>query len=292
MATADRTRLEGGYHNEVWRVRRAGRTLVEKRYAVQSEPNPMYPNLPQQEALALRSLGSTGCAPAFVDFVDRDAGGRAMLTYEFVPGAPWRRGVGDVARLLHTVHRQPVPRALRRIPSTPGGTLEQADGMVAGAPQRLSAALRAVRPRFSPRQLSSSPAARSIVHTDCGPGNVIRGRDRVVLIDWQCPGVGDPVEDLACFRSPAMMILYGQRPHSPATARRFLTDYADLDEVAAASVARHAAVGAAWHYRIGAYCVWRMHRLARTQPEVADRYHRALLAEIELLSDLSTVGVV
>mgnify|MGYP003346498022 FL=1 len=80
MAAADRVRLEGGYHNDVWKVRRGGRTLVEKRYAVQVEPNPMYPNLPDQEALALRALGGTGGAPAFVDFVDRDEGGRAVLT--------------------------------------------------------------------------------------------------------------------------------------------------------------------------------------------------------------------
>lgn len=291
VARPDRTRLEGGYHNEVWRVRRGGRTVVEKRYAVQTEPNPMYPNLPQQEALALRTLDGTGCAPAYVDFVEDDGAGRALLTYEFVPGAPWRRGVGDVARLLHTVHRQPVPRAMRRIAMTPGGALESADAMIADTPRRVSAALRAVRPDLDRRQLASAPPTRSIVHTDCGPGNVIRGRDRLVLIDWQCPGAGDPVEDLACFRSPAMMILYEQAPHSAATASRFLAEYAAHDDAAAASVARHAQVGAAWHYRIGAYCVWRMHRLASSQPAVADRYHRALLAEIELLSHTSGPGI-
>ncbi|MFZ9628712.1 MAG: phosphotransferase family protein [Ilumatobacteraceae bacterium] len=291
MAVTDRIRLEGGYHNDVWKVRRDGRTLVEKRYAVQAEPNPMYPNLPAQEALALRSLAGTGCAPAFVDFVERDADGRALLTYAFVPGAPWRRGVEDVARLLHTVHRVPVPRGLRRIPATPAGALESADAMVDAVPHRLSSDLRAVRPDLSRRAAASRPAARSVVHTDCGPGNVMRGRRGVVLIDWQCPGAGDPVEDLACFRSPAMMILYGQRPHSTATVRRFLAAYASLDSAAAASVQRHAEVGAAWHYRIGAYCVWRIHRLSRTQPDVAERYRQAMLAEIDLLSSPSTVGV-
>ena len=291
MAAADRVRLEGGYHNDVWKVRRGGRVLVEKRYAVQTEPNPMYPNLPDQEALALRVLDGTGCAPSFVDFVERDADGRTMLTYAWVPGAPWRRGVGDVARLLHAVHRQPVPRAMRRIPATPGGALESADAMIGGAPWRLSAELRAVRPELSARAAASRPASMSIVHTDCGPGNVMRGRHGVVLIDWQCPGAGDPVEDLACFRSPAMMVLYGQRPHSSATAHRFLREYAALDDAAAASVQRHAVVGATWHYRIAAYCVWRMHRLAESQPEVADRYRRAMVAEIELLSNPSTIGV-
>ena len=71
----------------------------------------------------------------------------------------------------------------------------------------------------------------------------------------------------------------------------FRSEYAALDDAAAASVQRHAVVGAAWHYRIAAYCVWRMHRLAESQPEVADRYRRAMVAEIELLSTPSTIGV-
>jgi hypothetical protein len=41
--------------------------------------------------------------------------------------------------------------------------------------------------------------------------------------------------------------------------------------------------GPAWHYRIGAYCVWRAARLHDRQPDVAARYRRALHLELELL---------
>jgi thiamine kinase-like enzyme len=106
----------------------------------------------------------------------------------------------------------------------------------------------------------------------------VRGAHGLVLIDWQCPGAGDPAEDVTCFLSPAMMTLYEVRPHSPAARARFLDTYADADVVE-----RYTRDGAAWHYRIGAYCVWRAHRLARSRPDVGDRYRRALAAEMELI---------
>lgn len=284
---AVRTRLEGGYHNDVFRVSDGSRTLVEKHYAAPYGPNPMYPNLPEQEALALRVMAESGRAPRFVDFVPATPTTRAVLRYEFVHGSGWSRGVVDVARLLHDVHRVPVDRRLRRLLRTPGDVLAHADSMVDDVPRRLSAPLRAVRPDLDAASSRSLPAGESVVHTDCGPGNVIRGgRHGLVLIDWQCPGRGDPVEDLACFRSPAMMILYGKRPLSPPTARRFLATYAGLSVDGAASVERFADVGAAWHFRIGAYCVWRAHELRRRAPEVAARYLRALAAEIDHLEGL------
>jgi aminoglycoside phosphotransferase (APT) family kinase protein len=147
--------------------------------------------------------------------------------------------------------------------------------MVAAVPARVAAPLLAVRPAVASAQIVRR---RSLVHTDCGPGNLVRARHGLVLIDWQCPGRGDPVEDIACFLSPAMMILYEAAPHSPAARDAFLAAYPDR-----AAVARYERDGLAWHYRIGGYCVWRAHRLARRQPEVAARYRRALAAEIELM---------
>jgi hypothetical protein len=75
-----------------------------------------------------------------------------------------------------------------------------------------------------------------------------------------------------------MMILYDTAPHGARARATFLDSYGDDDVVD-----RYHRDGAAWHYRIGAYCVWRAARLARRQPEVAARYRRALAAELELL---------
>ena len=58
-----------------------------------------------------------------------------------------------------------------------------------------------------------------------------------------------------------------------------------------AVVARYHRDGPAWHYRIGAYCVWRAARLARRQPDVAARYRRALMADFASGKIAVLVGV-
>ena len=50
--------------------------------------------------------------------------------------------------------------------------------------------------RRPPLRLLPRPAALCVVHTDCGPGNLVAAPDgRVVVIDWQAAGAGDPVAD-------------------------------------------------------------------------------------------------
>ena len=82
---------------------RAGRgSVVEKRYADDpGEPNSMYPNLPDHEAMAMSFLAGTGCAPELVSYRAADTDAGALVVYRFVPGTPWMSGVADVARLLH-----------------------------------------------------------------------------------------------------------------------------------------------------------------------------------------------
>jgi aminoglycoside phosphotransferase (APT) family kinase protein len=272
-----RTLLAGGYRNEVWKVRTPLGTVIEKRYAEDpGSPNPMYPNLPDHEAGAMTHLAGSGCAPELVSYQPADDAHGAVVTYRYVSGSAWQRGVADVAELLHRVHHVPPPDGMRVLHPGASAARIHADEMIHDTtPSALRNRLLAARPASVATDEVRRP---SLVHTDCGPGNVIRHRDGIVLIDWQCPGLGDPVEDVACFLSPAMMILYDATPHGARARATFLDAYAD-----ASVVARYRRDGAAWHYRIGAYCVWRAARLARRQPEVAARYRRALTAELELL---------
>jgi aminoglycoside phosphotransferase (APT) family kinase protein len=272
-----RTLLAGGYRNEVWKVRTPSGTVIEKRYAEDpGSPNPMYPNLPDHEALAMVHLAGTGCAPELVSYRPGDASHDTVVTYRYVHGRAWGRGVADVARLLHRVHHVDPPDAMRSLHRSADDARVHADSMI---DDTVSSALRARLQAARPTDAATTPPHRlSLVHTDCGPGNVIRHRDGILLIDWQCPGLGDAVEDVACFLSPAMMILYDTRPHGPLARRAFLEAYED-----GAIVDRYHSDGPAWHYRIGAYCVWRAARLTRRQPEVAARYRRALAAELALL---------
>ena len=272
------TLLAGGYRNEVWKVRAGRGSVVEKRYADDpGEPNPMYPNLPDHEALALSFLAGTGCAPELVSFRPADAAAGALVVYRFVAGTQWMSGVADVARLLHRVHHLDHPAGMRGLHRAAAEAMGHADSLVGGvASRRERARLEAVRPHDASREPSG---LASLVHTDCGPGNLVRSRRGLVLIDWQCPGIGDAVEDVACFLSPAMMILYGRPAHSPQATATFLDAYADP-----MVVARYRRDGAAWHYRIAAYCSWRVCRLERRQPDVAERYRAALAEELALLS--------
>ena len=276
--SSTRILLAGGYTNQVWKVRRGRDLLIEKQYAEHPpEPNPMYPNLPGHEAIALAHLAGTELVPELVSFTPAHGHAGALLVYRYVAGTQWRRGVGDVARLLHAVHSMSAPTGLRTLHRSAAEARARADEVIDDVPlPDERARLTAHRPPVA----ADRPVGRpSLVHTDCGPGNLVRSRRGLVLIDWQCPGVGDPVEDLACFLSPAMMVLYAAPPHGPAATERFLAAYPDAD-----TVDRYRRDGAAWHYRIAAYCLWRSHRLATSQPEVAARYRRALTAEVEVLA--------
>ncbi len=277
MTTGSRTLLAGGYRNQVWKVRTSTGFVIEKQYAEDpGSPNPMYPNLPDHEALAMTHLSGHGCAPELLAYRPAHDHEGALVVYRYVSGTPWRSGVAEVAALLCTVHGAGVPSGIRRLHRSATEALAHADSMVADVPVRRDRdRMVASRPRGMVHRPVRVPV---LVHTDCGPGNIVRSRAGLVLIDWQCPGAGDPVEDIACFLSPAMMMLYEAEPHRTAARAAFLAAYPD-----AALVERYRRDGPAWHYRIAAYCVWRARRLARRQPDVARRYRNALAAELALL---------
>lgn len=278
MSGPRRVRLPGGFRNDVWKVRDGRGWLIEKHYSEDpGEANPMYPNLADHEATALAALGPRGLAP---QLVRQETG---VLTYRFVPGTMWRSGVAEVASLLSAIHAGPTPRGLRHLCASAAQARAHGDEMVAAVSIKAAAELGAVRPTVAS---SAVVRRRSLVHTDCGPGNLVRSRRGLVLIDWQCPGLGDPVEDIACFVSPAMMILYQQKPHSERVVGHFLAAYGESVQ-GRATIARYHRDAAAWHYRIGGYCVWRADRLARRLPDIAARYRRALAAEVAFIRELT-----
>ena len=168
QAIVGRTLLAGGYRNDVWKVRASRRWVIEKNYAADdAEPNPMYPNLPDHEAAALQLLAGSGSAPRLVSVGSGGPTCRAQVVYEYVPGAPWRRGVTEVAELLLRVHAVAAPTQFRRLCSSAAEARSHADAMVGDVPAAAAAALTAVRPRRPAADPITLPA---LVHTDCGPG--------------------------------------------------------------------------------------------------------------------------
>ena len=262
---AEVTPLAGGYWNAVARVRGDGFDWVAKVFAEQSGER-LFPILPDDEARALQVLAGRDVAPAFVDYRPRVGDLPAVLVYAWVEGAPWDEGTADVARLFRRQHALPGD-GFREVATSSDGILDQADRILAGADAVDADALRAVRP-----ERRVQPAARrALIHADAGRGNIIVGPDGPRLIDWQCPAVGDPAEDVFTFLSPSFQVLYDHEPLRPDERAAFLDAYDDPGVAA-----RLAALAPALTYRIAAYSAARRVELADADPAGAARYARSL----------------
>lgn len=274
-AEAAATPLPGGYWNDVQRVQGDGVDWVVKAFARQDGWR-LFPILPDEEARALHVLRGRRVAPDPVAYHPRVGERPAVLVYAWVAGDQWQAGAGPVGELLRRQHAVPAT-GFREVPTASEGILAEGERLLAGADPDDAARLRALRPgrRVQPA------ARRALVHTDAGSGNVIVGDDGPRLIDWQCPAIGDPAEDLFAFLSPAFQVLYGHEPLDPAERDACLDAYGER-----AVLARLAALEPAYAYRFGAYCAMRRVDLADTDPAAAARYARAVALTLAQLEDL------
>ncbi|MYM55455.1 phosphotransferase family protein [Thalassovita mangrovi] len=237
--------LPGGQTNRAWRVQVDGGSWVVKLFARQDD-NPLFPNSASDEARMLRLLAPGGLAPRLIDEVETPHG--SCLIYEHAEGAPWQDDPALAARALARLHRQEAPEGLRRLEggsASLSAEIERIIGLLPAPEQKRLLALR-------PEGLVPPARALALLHGDPVPGNMIVNGAQVTLIDWQCPGVGDPVEDLAIFLSPAMQLIYRGRPLSEAERAAFLDAYGDPN------IRKRIAALAPWHHwRMAAYCAWK-----------------------------------
>ena len=233
----------GGRSNRVWRC---GDRVV-KLYLGQGE-NPLFANDPLREAAALAALSGTGMVPTL-----QGAGrfeGFNWLIYGHITGAPWQQGSGHVAQLLGRLHDQPEFSGLPRGVNGSAALEEQVDSILMACPSgdALVTQLRQARP------IGQVPALAqlAVIHGDPVPGNLLAHDGTLTLIDWQCPQMGDPSEDLALFLSPAMQLLYRGKTLSPREEEAFLAAYPDPRVVG-----RYLSLKPWFHWRMAAYCLWR-----------------------------------
>lgn len=241
--------LAGGRTNRLWR----SGARVAKLFT-HGTATPLFGNDPGVEWIALNALGPRGLAPVPLGLYQTDAG--ACLVYSHVAGQAGQTAPGTAARLLHRLHSY---GPIDGFPTVATGAAVLAEG------QRMFAEA-GVQP--SPMPAAPLPPDRPVpIHRDPVAQNIIACQAGAVLVDWQCPGMGDPVEDLAHFLSPAMQVLYG----TTGPAADFLSVYPDQTVVA-----RYRIAGAAFHWRMAGYCAWQVAR------GVQD-YRSALEAEMTLL---------
>lgn len=253
--------LAGGRSNCVWR---AG-GLVVKLYRSDAA-NVMFANDPSREVAILTALSGTGMVPSLVQSGEFE--GQSWLAYAHVNGSAWQHDPAHVARLLGRLHDLSPPHGL---PLGVNGSLQ----IEAQVSQILSnctshAELDGLRPLGQLPPLSELV----LIHGDPVPGNLLIHDGTLTLIDWQCPQIGDPAEDLALFLSPAMQLLYRGTPLSISERDAFLAAYPDPRVVG-----RVLALMPWFHWRMAAYCLWRAER-GGTRDLQAYQLERAALQSI------------
>ncbi|MGO4917551.1 phosphotransferase family protein [Pseudogemmobacter sp. W21_MBD1_M6] len=241
-------RLFGGRTNLVWRISEGPRAVVCKLFC-KGFASPLFPNDSTSEATVLASLAGTGLSPGILASIETKFG--PVIVYEFVHGASWTGGAVDVGKALAKVHSHQAPEGLRILPS---GSAAIAQQTLAILQECDGADADAIVARQPPTTL---PPAETLclIHGDVVPNNIIRTTAGLVFIDWQCPALGDPCEDVAMFLSPAMQALYGGHDLSADDRDAFLSAYGDL-----AIATRYKKLAPLFHWRMAAHCLWKSQR--------------------------------
>ncbi len=259
--------LVGGRSNYVWQVQGV-KNCVLKLYNLGSR-NPLFANDPDREIASLKSLSGTAMAPQLLDVGIFE--GQRWILYAHVPGSTWRQNTCHVAQLLGRLHNQPI---LETLPTGPNGSrqLEDATWRIL---QLCSETSRSQILAARPTILVPPIGRTSFIHGDPVPGNIVEHDGTLTLIDWQCPVLGDPCEDLAVFTSPAMQLLYRNGPLDPHEETKFFQAYPDRQVIA-----RYHLLKPWYRWRMAAYCLW------KTQ-QGQDEYLAAMHLELDALGKVN-----
>jgi aminoglycoside phosphotransferase (APT) family kinase protein len=256
-------RLPGGSVNRSYAVRsRAGRFVLRLSPGTDAW-------LAADRSVERRLHGIAAAAGLAPRIIQADAGDRWLIT-EFVPGPVWTEAefarpeslgrLGDALRRLHSLDAPSCGRfdllgALHGYARRINAVEEAAGGELAGYLEKAAEAWQ-----------SSGAAARplAVLHHDLHGSNVIEGEQGLVLIDWECGAVSDPLLDVACVLS----YYEGSRAHSEV-----LLEHAGLRSVTGCQLA-----AAVWLFDLHTLFWYRERRLRLlpTAAELAAERHLAV----------------
>lgn len=240
--------MRGGQTNRVWRVQdQAARDYVLKVYAPQAG-TVLFPNDPRAEASMLRARVLSAVTPEFVSLGDSD--GVMWMLCQHVSGTHWRRDTPRVAQLLTGIHQTPCPDPMRTVAGGSKAVLAQGHDLLRDV---TDPSLRQALTDAAPRVAIEPAETLCLIHGDPVPGNILCTANGLIMIDWQCPALGDPVEDLAIFLSPAMQQIYRGTPLDDGDIDAFLSAYDDRNVTA-----RYEQMKAHFHWRMACYCANRV----------------------------------
>lgn len=238
------TPLVGGRSNKSWCVDAQAQPIVVKLFTTGSD-NPLFPNDPVLEVASLRHLEGTQLAPVWLDDFSTEAG--YCVVYAHVPGETWQEGAAEIAALLHRVHGLNAPVPMRVAPDGSTALVRQTEAILAQCAASRADSFR----RLQPARMVPPSGRKCFLHGDPVPGNIVGAPGDWRLIDWQCPAIGDPCEDIALFLSPAMQMAYRGAPLSAGECQSFLAAYPDRE-----TIQRYRSLAGLYHWRMAAYCLW------------------------------------
>ncbi len=270
--------LPSSYTHRFWRLQTPDRDFVIKEYFPGLESNPLYPTLPEEEATALMLLERHQLAPRLESFLTSPAG-TPLVVYGYERGDEAEIDVRDAAKLIGQFAALNLkPEGLMEVPAGYHQVLAHGDAILNEIPNcRRAANLKRLRPQESAVENTAS-VERRLIHRSLCLGTVQMTAAGPTLIDWQYAGLGDPVEDIACFLSPGLLTLYGLKPLVLYAEDLFLESYPDRN-----IVARFFEERPAYHWRLAAYCLFRQETLTHVNAPASRAYARALEEEVDLL---------
>lgn len=238
--------LAGGRTNQLWRVGDRVVKLYEPRAVT-----PLFPNDPVAEQAAMTAFSPLGLAPTCRAALS-GAFGQAIV-YDYVGGPTGYSDPEGLARILSQVHTASHPISLRRTACGSDeimvATVEMIDQLVQSVPSKLLGTVRGLAREVS--ALPSVPAEPGrVIHADPVGANVVNTPTGPVLIDWQCPAIGDPCEDIAMVLSPSMQLAY-ESPMKADAMACFLKAYPQPEVIA-----RYRRLAPYYHLRMAGYALW------------------------------------
>ncbi len=236
----------GGRTNRTWRIGAGQNAVICKLFAADGA-TPLFPNSADAEAAALSALTGTGLAPELRASVTTALG--HCVLYSYVHGTPWQGQASAAGAVLRRLHDQTPPIGLRKTPTGQRAILAHGEQMAA----TLSHDIRQVLDQSRPAQIKAAQGAACFLHGDPVAANMIQSDRGLVLIDWQCPAIGEVCDDLAVFLSPAMQGIYAPAILSEAQVQDFLDGYGDDD-----TTRRYRLLAPYYHWRMAAYCAWKV----------------------------------
>ncbi|UCG10253.1 MAG: aminoglycoside phosphotransferase family protein [Dehalococcoidia bacterium] len=196
------------------------------------------------EFSALRLVEGLGIAPKPVLFADASQFSRyPVLIYQYVEGkelaAFSSNAVAEIARIYSKIHSLDIEEIdfLKKRSETPTKLLADIEKSFAHYENRAD-----IDPTYLDRfgefidkakkrtaEIKIKACPKSLIHADPVPSNFIVGQ-KIFLIDWQTPMIGDPVFDIWAFMSKAFSLWDLDAPPTEEQKRLFIKTYQSLRE--------------------------------------------------------------